>query len=95
MIFTGQSTVVVVKVINFFAIGRSHMFWGWSCAAILVGRSVNHRSVCVAAPQVGAVQRIEGTVTEIRGSKQKAALQHTHMNVLIRAIIYTSKLHLP
>lgn len=81
MIFTGQRTVVVVKVINFFAIGGDHVFWGWCCAAILVGGSVNHRSVCAAAPQVGAVQRIEGTVTEIRGTKQKGALQHEYVNL--------------
>lgn len=71
MIFTGQRTVVVVKVIHFFAIGGDHVFWGWCCAAILVGGSVNHRSVCAAAPQVGAVQRIEGTVTESEEQNQR------------------------
>lgn len=71
VIFTGQRTVVVVKVIHFFAIGGDHVFWGWCCAAILVGGSVNHRSVCAAAPQVGAVQRIEGTVTESEEQNQR------------------------
>lgn len=76
MIFTGRRTVVVVEVIRFFAIGGDHVFRGWCCAAVLVGGSVNHRSVWAAAPQVGAVQRIEGTVTEVRGKNQKGALQH-------------------
>lgn len=79
VIFTGQRTVVVVKVIHFVAIGGDHVFRGRCCTAILVGGSVNHRSVCAAAPQVGAVQRIEGTVTEIRKEEQNKR-EHYNMH---------------
>lgn len=58
MHLSGKRSVVVVKVVHFLAVSCRHMLWGWGGTAILIGRCVDQSSLCVAAANVQAVQRV-------------------------------------
>lgn len=54
----GNRSVAVIKVVHILAVSSRYMLGGWCGTAVLIGRRVSEGSVCVAAANVRAVQRV-------------------------------------
>lgn len=55
---SGKRIMVVIKAVHFLTVNRQDVLWRWRGTPVLIGRRVNHGSLCAAAADVRAVERV-------------------------------------